>query len=249
MSTKGVADVVFCIDASQSMAPCFDALRKHIGKFVEGLKADANTSWDLRLDFLAHAASNSRQGILFRQSSLYHANAVDGLYARSQSGRFFTANIAEFCNGLSAVETQGDEATLIALDSSLDFPFRPASTCHRVVVLLTDEPLETGLLIPEQREQIAAIIEKIQSLRVMLFMVGPESPGFDKIAAADRSEYDVIGTQNRGLTDVDFAKVLSGIGRSVSVSSVQGQDATIRVRRALFGQDRWGAGYGTLTGA
>ena len=36
-STKGVVDVVFCLDASGSMAPCIDAVRKNLDAFLEAL--------------------------------------------------------------------------------------------------------------------------------------------------------------------------------------------------------------------
>ena len=35
--TKGVADIVFVVDISGSMAPCIDALRKNIEAFIESL--------------------------------------------------------------------------------------------------------------------------------------------------------------------------------------------------------------------
>src|SRR3954465_4810159 len=35
--TKGVADIVFVVDISGSMAPCIDALRKNIEAFIDSL--------------------------------------------------------------------------------------------------------------------------------------------------------------------------------------------------------------------
>jgi hypothetical protein len=43
--TKGVADIVFVVDISGSMAPCIDALRQNIEAFVESLsREDANNA-------------------------------------------------------------------------------------------------------------------------------------------------------------------------------------------------------------
>ena len=43
--TKGVADIVFMIDVSGSMAPCIDALRQNIETFVDSLSSgDANNA-------------------------------------------------------------------------------------------------------------------------------------------------------------------------------------------------------------
>src|SRR6187551_2802577 len=41
--TKGVADIVFVVDISGSMAPCIDALRKNIESFIDSLsQGDGN---------------------------------------------------------------------------------------------------------------------------------------------------------------------------------------------------------------
>src|SRR6185312_8935960 len=43
--TKGVADLVFVVDVSGSMAPCIDALRKNIEVFIDSLsRGDGNTT-------------------------------------------------------------------------------------------------------------------------------------------------------------------------------------------------------------
>ena len=38
--TKGVADIVFVVDVSGSMAPCIDALRRNIEIFIDSLSHD-----------------------------------------------------------------------------------------------------------------------------------------------------------------------------------------------------------------
>src|SRR5688572_3919910 len=62
MTTKRVADVVFCIDASNSMQPCIDAVRKNLAQFVSGLQSGGQSTWDVRFDFLAHQASENARG-------------------------------------------------------------------------------------------------------------------------------------------------------------------------------------------
>ena len=37
MSTKGTADVIFCLDASGSMGPCIEGVKSHIAGFAEKL--------------------------------------------------------------------------------------------------------------------------------------------------------------------------------------------------------------------
>ncbi|HNX19766.1 MAG TPA: VWA domain-containing protein [Acidobacteriota bacterium] len=240
MSARGVADVVFCLDRSGSMLPCLEAVKAHIADFVRGLGADGQRQWDLRFDFVAHyAAGNGRGGAVVGMSSAFNECVIDQLYL-GQQGRIFTNDAAEFAQAIGRIEVIGDEAPLFALDTCLDFPWRDAATCHRVVVMLTDEPLEDGLCVKEQMERMPDVIQKIRDLRVMLFLVGPESAAFDQLATVERSEYEVCGKVGDGLATVDFSRVLAGIGKSVSASRMQsGQRAG--VPRGLFGQASWGA--------
>jgi hypothetical protein len=254
MLGRQVADVVFCLDASGSMGPCFDALRKHVQSFVKGLEAGGQFTWDLRLDFLAYNAGESPSGGVFSFRSLHlrDLELVDALYRRSGSqsggGTFFTTNLAEFSDALDAVQVGGDEASFIALDTALDFPWRESTACHRVVILMTDESLETGVQVGRQITEIPALIEKLHALRVKLFIVGPPSEAFDAISAADRSEYQILQNAHDGLKHADFKQILGEIGKSVSVSTLQGPSSKPKVQRGLFDQEKWEETKTQITG-
>ncbi len=240
MPGRGTADVVFCLDSSTSMAPSFRSTRDHIMSFVDGLRSDGQSTWDLRFDFVAHSASDLRDGIVFRARSIREQALYASMYppgTAAPRASLFTADVGEFRAALDSLEARGDEANLIALDACLDFPWRTTDACHRVVIMLTDEPLETGLVIQQQRDAIPALIDKIHQLGALLFIVGPESAGYHQLAAANRSSYDVVGGGD-GLSSVDFRAIMNQIGRSVSVSRVN--RAAVPAKRALFGQDRWG---------
>ena len=241
MSSRGVADIVFCLDASTSMKPCIDGVRQHVVSLIEGLTESSQVRWDARFDFLAYAASEAGQGrCVFRLQSALNEDfdsLHEGLYGEG-SGRFFTDDVGQLKKQLDRVVVSGDEASLVALDSALDFPWRDAAQCHRVVVLMTDEPFERGVFLAEQRERLAELQRKIQELRVMLYMVTPESAVFSRLAEVDRCEHIVVGSTGDGLAQVDFREVLGYIGKSVSAAGQQ-QAASVQPRRALFGQDRW----------
>jgi len=236
MSTKGTADVVFCLDASGSMTPCIEGVKSHIASFVDGLKGGGQQKWDLRLDYVAHWA-----GAGLRMESLHESNLVEALYQASSTGqnqqraRLFTNDVEEFKRGLSRVKTGANEASLVALDSCLDFPWRQTGECHRVVVFMTDEPTSGGDQVQEQMSKLPALMQKIMDLRVMLFIVGPECPVYEELAEVDKSEYEVID----GLSNIDFSYLLSGIGKSVSVSQTSQQSAEPIVPRELYGQSSW----------
>jgi hypothetical protein len=145
------------------------------------------------------------------------------------------------------VDVFGDEAMLVALDMALDFPWRPQAGCHRVVVVLTDEPLEDNAMWPAQRAKLDAVIDKVQKLGVKLFLVGPPSPGLETLAEADKCLFQKVGQTHDGLGTLDFNKVLGQIGKSVSVSQLQGRPEG-RTKRALFGQDQWLASNDPIRG-
>lgn len=221
------------------MQPCFDGMRSHIGEFIASLQSNPQMKWDWRIDFVAHRAGAVGDGAVFSQQSLYNEQLLVPLYLKGgQSGRFFTSDLEEFKRGLAAIKVSGDEAPLVALDSCLDFPWRPAATCHRVVILLTDEPAEDGVRVDIQRALVPKLIQKIQQLKVLLFMVGPESEIFNQLAQVNKSEYEVVDRTGDGLSRVDFRKLLSAIGKSVSVSNLQAAKEEA-VERGLFGQASW----------
>src|SRR3954463_11693835 len=120
-TTKRTADVVFCLDASNSMQPALDGVRGHLGDFVAGLKTSAQAAWDVRMDFLAYLASNVQDGAVFSQDSLRLSglDLIQRLYGSAQQGpslSFFTNNVDEFESSLARIKPAGDEAPLVSLD-------------------------------------------------------------------------------------------------------------------------------------
>ena len=255
-STKGIADVVFCLDASMSMEPCIEGVKANISSFVDGLQASPNyVGWDLRMDYIAHSAIERTTGAIFkdknwvfRHESVYYndpfsnppPDVIDALYfPQAGAEKLFTTSVADFTSALSEVKPLGNEASLVALDCCLDFPWRDATNCHRVVIFMTDQALEEGALVELQTEKLDTLIEKIQELKVMLFIIAPESEGYEMISEADKCEYQEV-TGGGGLAGINYSEVLAGIGKSVSVSiaTLQGLPSA-EVERGLFGQSKW----------
>src|SRR5262245_43903969 len=82
-STKGIVDVVFCLDASGSMAPCIDAVRKNLDLFLDALGDNTNRKIDCRIDFLAHSCGED--GGLVRSMSLNKSgiDLITALYGQA----------------------------------------------------------------------------------------------------------------------------------------------------------------------
>ncbi len=242
MPNRGIADVVFVIDASASMGPCIGALKSSIAAFASSLDGPNAGSFDLRLEFIAMKVDPKAQSYLVNSSR--SDNPWQVLYG--ESGQAAPSELwstpSQFRQALARIEVGADEDSLMALDFALDLPWRTASGCHRVVVLLTDEPPETGFEPAERRTMTASLVRKMNDLRVKLFMVGPYSETLVELQQADGADYLQIQDADigRGLATVDFRKVLAAIAKSISVTSTQ--QAPKSVERALFGQDGWGSG-------
>lgn len=247
MSTKNVADILFCIDASDSMRPCFDALMRHLNDLVNSLKGNGS-EWDIRLDFISQSvaqAKNDPRTRVFQHNSVFNSDVLTSLYCTpNPEERFFTSDRRAFLDALSKIECKGDEAMLVALDTAIDFPWRHSAECHRVLIFLTDEPCETnfdnGTKYPLKLNEM---ISKIQDRRIMLFIVAPESPAYYELSEANLCEYKVIDGANDGFRRVDFSKIMEFIGRSVSVAEVTASISDTSFR-ALHGQDKWNCNAG-----
>lgn len=251
MGTSGVADIVFCIDASSSMKPCIDAVRENIQVFVRTITSGNYSGWDLRFDFVAHSCGEAGGPHAIRSMSHAGTTLVEAIYKNRGAG-LFTKDLAEFERSLGDVEVQGDEMSLFGLDFALDFPWRPADTCRRVVVFLTDEPLETGVNVDLQKSQLRNIIAKVHQNRVMLFLVAPNSDGYEVLASADKCIYEAVDESNSGLRNVKFGPLLQSIGKSITSAGALNQDplgAAPAAPKGLFGQEAFGTSDAPIRGA
>ena len=245
----GEADVVFCLDASNSMKSCFDGFKTHIISLLEDY--EPKTGKTIRFDFMAHNCVKSEEGrIEHRHNSLYHngtfedgEDALSNLYLKGgNAGRFFTSDIEEFKHGLEKVEVLGDSGPLVALDSCLDFPWRNVNESHRIVVFLTTEPFENSINAEMEKQFLEEIMEKIKDLRVMLFVVGPECPVYEALTEVDKSEFELVESRSacleafiHGLSTSIFADFITPGYGCVPGAQVLSKE----VKRGVFGQCGW----------
>jgi len=242
VTTRAAADLLFVLDASGSMSPCFQALRKRIVDFAKATAGPNMAMLDLRLGFVAMKADPDSHTWI-TECCVPRISAWDALYGGNQQVLdSFWCDASQFARQIAEIETGADEDTLMAIDFALDAPWRTHQTCHRVVVTLTDEPPETGVRPEERRLRIPELVAKINALHVKLFIVGPYSEMLVELEAADKCEYFQIADADvgRGLASFDFGRLLASIGKSISIPTLQAR--SVPVRRALFGQDRWVTG-------
>lgn len=249
MAGRQTADIVFCMDASGSMSHAFNGVRENVFKLIDTFKSDLQFKWDVRFDFLAYC--NDEKIMRLKTLNLSGTEVIDALYKSrnpngvfSSSSKFFTSDISKFKSKLSEIVCEGDEGTCLALDIAADFPFRDATTCHRTVILLTDEPIEAGTNVSASKSRIMDLAKKYQEKKISLFMVTPECDVFDTLSQIDKCEWTI--DESRGLTNVDFSKFLEGIGKSVSVS--QNAISAINEAMPLFNENNWNRASGGYFG-
>lgn len=235
-----LADIVFVVDASESMGPCFGKLRRNLETLMKTMR---QARFRPRLGLLTHAAGLSASGPVYDHQFIGgegHEMLKKLYQGGGQNARpddFFTEDPNRFIEALSKVEPQGNEDMLLALDIALDFPFGPLAKNRRAVALFTDEPAEEGIDEGKSLVKISALINKIQTRRIQLFMVTPESKGYEELSEVDKCEWEEVDGGD-GLSGFDFQQLLADMGKSISVATLQSSGEK-DWPRALFGQDRW----------
>jgi hypothetical protein len=226
-------DIVFVIDASRSMQPCFEGLAKHLDEIVQPLQG---FNFQVRLGLVAVNVGRSNDGGQAIFTSTLAGRGLDSIYG-GKAINLFTTNGADFAGALRGVRLDGDENNLYALDFALDFPFGSVSDTRRVIALFSDEKIEDGDVDASQLAKIPLLVEKITARKVLFFAAMPISPALEELATADGSQIEPVSGGD-GLATVDFRKLMSQMAKSISAQSAQGYEASWQ--RALFDQDKWG---------
>jgi hypothetical protein len=231
-------DIVFVMDTSESMRPCFEGLSRHLDEVVRPLQG---FNFDVRLGLFGMSVGRG----IWPLFSTVRGGGGDwwtaDIYGRAEG--LFTPDRGAFSSLLRSLPLLGDENHLFALDCALDFPFGPLATTRRVIALFSDERIEDGAKIFSGERldnlelgKIPDLVTKFMARRVQFFGALPQSSALFELAATDGCQIeDVEGGD--GLARVDFRKLLAQMARSISMLSLQGGAETYQ--RALFGQDLW----------
>lgn len=240
MASQNV-DLVFVIDASESMQPCFDALRMHLDKVIQPMQGYVST---VRFGMVAQSAGSAR-GVAVYDHQFLCGSGIDALKKLYQRGpndpdarnEFFTTDPKKLASSLAALKPLGNEEMLLALDVAADLPFGPLRNTKRVIALFSDEPFEGGISKDALNAKIPALSKKLMDRHIQLFVAIPDSQAAQELAMVDRSEIELIDGGN-GLKGVDFKQLLGQMGKSISGSSLQAVGEP-EYQRAIFGQDTW----------
>ena len=188
---KNKADIVFCIDFSGSMTGVIEGVKKYIVDFVDKIKTDPENPMDVRVGFI-------------------------GQYYGKFFIKDFTEDPKDFASALNPLDTGGDEFTLPALDWALDFPWRHG--VHKIVVLFTDECLDTGHDPSRQRSKMEELIEKVNALHAKVFAYGPDCEEYKKFfESLPKSHYTEV--EFSAISPDEMSPVLDQIAKTVTQTS------------------------------
>ncbi len=218
---KGIADIVFLIDATASMQPCIDAVKRNVAAFVKPMTTpDANggsvvKDWrakivgyrDIRYDsepFIDNPFVSNTQELETQLSNL-----------RANGGGDEPESLLEALYKLAAqpVSAQG-----IRPDA-----WRPTAAARRFVVVFTDagfhEPLDepAGATIDD-------VIMNLMTAKIVLHIFAPKRcDRYNTLAEVDKAMYHAVGDEGLSRYTSDtarFAKILETLAKTITVEAV-----------------------------
>ena len=232
--TKGVADLVFVVDVSGSMATCIDALRKNIEAFIDSLShGDANNAAPVR-DWRAKVVG-------YRDIESAEAEnlpwMVDNAFVRDASVLKSQLAALQAAGGGDEPESLLDAlykvATMEAVPkgSQTEDPgkWRYRSDAARVVIVFTDASFKETMGIPEAGGgSLQDVANVVMANRIILSLFAPNFEGYDRLSQIDKSEWEVVefeglnpqeALQKFTSDPVNFRTTLKQLAASVSRSA------------------------------
>jgi hypothetical protein len=196
--TKGVADVVFLIDVSGSMAPIIDALRKNIEAFVDSLSSGgANNAapvrdWRGKVVGYRDIEAASSEGLewiedhpFVRDTAALKAQLAS---LKAQGGGDEPESLLDALYKIATLE-----ATPKGSQSEDASKWRYRSDAARVVVVFTDASFKETLSIPEAKGgSLQDVANVVMANRIILSLFAPNFEGYDRLSQIDKSEWEVV---------------------------------------------------------
>ena len=198
VKTKGVADIVFLVDITGSMAPCIDALRANIEIFIDSLsKGEGNNAPPIR-DWRGKVVG-------YRDVEAAQAEGLSWLVDAP-----FVRGAGELKAQLSQLKAEGGgdepESLLDALFKIASMEASPKgaqtedpnkwryrSDAARVVIVFTDASFKETMSIQEAKGgSLQDVANLIMANRIILSLFAPNFEGYDRLSQIDKSEWEVV---------------------------------------------------------
>ena len=231
-------DIVFVVDASDSMSPCFQKLRDNLRRFVAPLN---QASFEIRFGLLAYNAGADGRNAIYEHTFIggNDPSLVKGLYSpQTAVDHYFTRDPAVFLRALDSIRTQGDENSPLALDIAADFPFADITESRRVIAFFSDEKLEDGILGNEPMAKFQQVLQKIAKRKIAVYAYFPASNAAAAMMHLPKSIIQSVEECAACWDRLDFGKMLEQMGKSISVSTLQ-MACEPAYQPATYGQNTW----------
>jgi len=232
--TKGVADLVFLIDVSGSMAPCIDALRRNIEVFVDTLsRGDANNAapvkdWRGKVVGYRDIDSAEHEGLPW---IVDHEFVRDAGALKAQLASLQAAGGGDEPESLLDALYKVASMEAIPKGSQQEDPgkWRYRSDAARVVIVFTDASFKETLNLPEAKGgSLQDVANVVMANRIILSLFAPNFEGYDRLSQIDKSEWEVVefeglspqeALQKFTSDPVNFRTTLKQLAASVSRSA------------------------------
>jgi hypothetical protein len=229
-STRGVADIVFLIDATGSMRSCIDALRNNISAFIDLLASgDGNQFVPVR-DWRAKIVG-FRDFEYCQEPMTVHPFVRDSELLKTHLNSLElegSVDIEEsLLEPLYYLATMGETESGVA--SHHPDQWRHRSDASRVVVAFTDAPYKEPMrLRGVEGGGLQDVAAAMTENRIILHLFAPDLPCYDRLSQIDRCEWEPVGepgeSPQRALADFTsdtgaFQETLRQLARSVSKST------------------------------
>ena len=232
--TKGVADLVFLVDVTGSMATCIDALRSNIEAFIDSLShGDANNAapvrdWRGKVVGYRDIHTSERDHLPWFEDNAF---VRDASALKAQLGALRASGGGDEPESL--LDALYKIATMPAMpkgaQSEEPDKWRYRSDAARVVIVFTDASFKETMDIPEAKGgALQDVANVIMANRIILSLFAPNFEGYDRLSQIDKSEWEVV--EFEGLTPqqalqkftsdpVNFRTTLKQLAASVSRSA------------------------------
>jgi hypothetical protein len=227
---KGVADIVFLLDATGSMGPCIKAVKQNITKFVTTMTTPNPNGGAVVKDWRAKVMGY--RDLDYTDCPPYVDNP-------------FVSSVPELENQLNALNADGGgdepETLLEALYKLAAMPatapdadlspnaWRPVGAARRFVVVFTDAPFKEPLREP-RGASIDDVILNLMTAKIVLHIFAPKKfDRYNTLAEVDKAQWYAIAGQE-GQTPQDaladytsdpsrFGKIIEQLAKTITVQS------------------------------
>ena len=237
MGTNKV-DILFVVDASGSMSPCFQKLRDNLRSFIAPLN---QANFEIRYGLLAYhagmAGSNPAYDLVFIGGN--SPSLLGELYSpQLNTDNYFTRDAGKFLQALDSVRPSGDEDSFLALDIAADFPFDEITESRRVIAFFSDEKMEDGILGTQPAEKFQLVLQKIVKRKIALYAYLPPSNTAAMMMSLPKAIIKSVGEGPGCWDQIDFGQMLEQMGKSISASTLQ-MVAEPEYQKAIYEQDKF----------